>query len=242
METHCISPSLIPGWLHNSNKGAIDWSWQNLLAFGSQAYIVIIDPATLRIVQTLDEHRAHVTRVAWASQSSEDDPESPDLLTLASGDMQGNIIIWNVIDAAILTTLHDEQHSMICDLQWHSFNNFILALYAPSVLILWDTKLGVPLWRKDFTESMVSCKFSPFDYDSICCASDKGAIYFGNDVLSTNLGPPSIVSKYNVGPGSLDTLNDDTPRSNSNEFVQFVFSPYSPHIMYFLLSREIIFF
>lgn len=60
-----IPPKLFPGRLSKDNRGAFDWGKQNLLAFGCQSYIVIVDPLSLDIVQTLDEHRAHVSSVKW---------------------------------------------------------------------------------------------------------------------------------------------------------------------------------
>ena len=71
-------PKLFPGRLHKDNKGkimisiflicdlgAIDWSYHNLLAYACYGYVVIVDPISLSIIQTLDEHKAHISVVKW---------------------------------------------------------------------------------------------------------------------------------------------------------------------------------
>lgn len=40
---YCISPSTIPGILHMSNYGAMDWAPNGLIAYGCQNKIIIVD-------------------------------------------------------------------------------------------------------------------------------------------------------------------------------------------------------
>jgi hypothetical protein len=73
-----VPPKIFPGRAHKDNKGcticffstylivgAIDWGRQNLLAYGCQSYVVIIDPTSQAIIQTLDEHKSPVACVKW---------------------------------------------------------------------------------------------------------------------------------------------------------------------------------
>ena len=85
----------LTGSCHASNKHAIDWSvLSGLLALGSNALVVVVDPVTLQTVQVLDKHRSSVVRVTWCKVPTSKHPA--DRLTLASSDATGHIVIWNV--------------------------------------------------------------------------------------------------------------------------------------------------
>ena len=45
--------------------GAQHWGWHGLIAYGAHSYVVVVEPHSLRIVQTLDEHQACVCSVKW---------------------------------------------------------------------------------------------------------------------------------------------------------------------------------
>jgi hypothetical protein len=60
-----VRSKIIPGRPDIDNKGAIDWRRQNLLALGCQSYVIVYEPTTLTVVQTLDEHRAKVCVLRW---------------------------------------------------------------------------------------------------------------------------------------------------------------------------------
>jgi len=38
------------GQLHALNKGAFDWGWQGLLAYGCHSCVVVVDPSTVQVI------------------------------------------------------------------------------------------------------------------------------------------------------------------------------------------------
>ena len=39
--------------------------WQGMVAYGCQDLVVIVDPRTVQIIQTLDRHKGYVVKVRW---------------------------------------------------------------------------------------------------------------------------------------------------------------------------------
>lgn len=37
--------------------------WQGMLAYGCQDVVVVVDPNTVQIIQTLDKHKAYIVKV-----------------------------------------------------------------------------------------------------------------------------------------------------------------------------------
>ena len=96
METKKRYPSRVfPGRCVEENKGAVAWG-RGLIAYGCMGTVVVASPATLEIVQTLDEHHCNVTAVQWFIPTY---PRtvSQNELYLASADTSGTIIIWNAL-------------------------------------------------------------------------------------------------------------------------------------------------
>ena len=89
-----LPPKVCTGRLHKENKGALDWGWQGLLAYGAHSCVVIVDPQTLSVVQSLDEHTGNVSCVRWSSEPlGSSDAGLSYIVKLASGDTSGNIIV-----------------------------------------------------------------------------------------------------------------------------------------------------
>jgi len=102
-----VPPRVIPGRTASAkeNHGAIDWGIQNLVAFGSQSYVVVAEATSLRILQTLDEHRSAVTTVRWSNEPMHLEFTGPYNLQLASGDLNGVVFVWNVLEGHIAVSL-----------------------------------------------------------------------------------------------------------------------------------------
>ncbi|GAB6023246.1 WD repeat-containing protein 11 [Chamberlinius hualienensis] len=162
-----ISSKIIPGILDNHNKGAVDWGWQDLIAYGCQSVVIIVDPSSVQIVQTLDGHNANVTKVKWASGNYSDIHLYPHMVKLASADTSGNIIIWNVRTSTSVCHLSDGSKQVL-DMQWLNVNmmdgahELLAALHPPYSFIIWNTRTGTKLWKKTYTESLLSFTFDPF--------------------------------------------------------------------------------
>lgn len=57
-------PVVISGGVEESgNRGAVDWGPAGLVAFAAHSSVVVADPGTAAVLQTLQGHKASVTRV-----------------------------------------------------------------------------------------------------------------------------------------------------------------------------------
>eukprot|EP01090_Pellita_catalonica_P021636 TRINITY_DN8146_c0_g1_i2.p1 TRINITY_DN8146_c0_g1~~TRINITY_DN8146_c0_g1_i2.p1 ORF type:complete len:202 (+),score=24.11 TRINITY_DN8146_c0_g1_i2:30-608(+) len=180
-----VFPGILPGWADKKNSDAVAWGCQDLVAYGSQSYIVVLDPSTLSVVQTLDEHKTRVTRLAWAPQSAVEDEKQPNLIILASGDRDGNIIIWNVLMSSVIVTFYADSENArpVLDLKWHPHEDALISLHSPSDLVLWNVTSRTKQWTVTLSEPLVACMFNPFETDTLCCASAAGAVYFAKGTL-----------------------------------------------------------
>lgn len=227
-----VPPKIFPGRLHKDNKAALDWGRQNLLAYGSHSYVIIVDPIALTLLQTLDEHRGHVTCLKWSPETvSWNDMQKSYKLQLASADKIGNIIIWNVLEASIATTLINE-HSII-DLHWHRSKDhlYLLCLDEGNSLVLWNLEIGSKQWKLDFSEPLSCVGLNPFEKSHVCVASRLGSIFFIND-FKLESAPAQCHHKYSI----------TSSNSNTSDFQVLVFSRSVRNIIYFLLTREILVF
>eukprot|EP01114_Cavostelium_apophysatum_P016161 TRINITY_DN4543_c0_g1_i5.p1 TRINITY_DN4543_c0_g1~~TRINITY_DN4543_c0_g1_i5.p1 ORF type:complete len:1158 (+),score=259.94 TRINITY_DN4543_c0_g1_i5:107-3580(+) len=248
-----IPPKVFSGRLSKDNEGALDWGKQNLIAFGCQSYVVTVDPVALEVIQTLDEHRAHVTAVKWSTEDLHNDLDKPFRLKLASGDKIGCVIVWNVAEASVLQTLQDpatKQQQEVIDLQWYPRDpNMLIALHLTS-LVMWNAVIGTKQWRMDLTNSIRFLCFDPFDLAHVAMASPNGFIYFFKEFKAESL-PPLPEHKYTINTARPTTpASPQNARNSSNvsevsppsDFQQMHFSPHTRNIIYFLLSREVLVF
>ncbi|EFA79763.1 hypothetical protein PPL_06582 [Heterostelium album PN500] len=104
LSSNKLQPKILCGKLHRDNRHASDWGWQNLFAYGCHTHVAIVDPAYLHIVQTLDEHRHNVCVVRW-SRDIHCSAQTTSV-RLATADTGGTILIWDVIEAAVLQSFH----------------------------------------------------------------------------------------------------------------------------------------
>jgi hypothetical protein len=215
-----ITPRIFPGRLHSSNRGAIDWGVQNLLAYGSHSYVTILQPPSLKVVQSLDQHKSLVTCVKWAPHAlahALPKASSPDLpqLQLASGDTSGNVFVWDVLNTSISLSLSDEAiRSSVIGIEWFAASNQLGVLYAPSQFAMWNLLTGSlvcrllllqttrfshcdcgQLYRLSFTEEMVGFCIDPFSPTQCYFMSAAGWISVATCMPCTTccLHPPLAV-------------------------------------------------
>lgn len=183
-----VPPKIFPGRLHKANQGyyrkynspkqcagALDWGTANLIAYGCHSYVVVVDPVSLSVLQTLDEHRAAVCAVKWSPESLHNDLNKPYKLRLASGDLLGTVIVWHVLEASISWSLIQgtyqsspsqiaENVRQVLDLAWHPTDaSFLVVLNAPSSVTLWNVSTGAKIWRVEFSDSIGNIYFNPFE-------------------------------------------------------------------------------
>lgn len=142
----------IHGQLAQGNHDSLEWSWNGLLAFGCQNQVVVAETRDLNVVQTLDKHKYLVSKVKWPQDNT---------MKLASCDVKGNIVIWDIVEGKLLTMILGDAKDTknIQSLEWvkgdpaggrNPSGTYILVLYASNLLVIYDTELGQVHWKKAF--------------------------------------------------------------------------------------------
>ncbi|PRP73144.1 hypothetical protein PROFUN_03458 [Planoprotostelium fungivorum] len=220
-----LAPGVIPGKIHKDNKGAIDWGQQGLVAYGSHLYVLIVDPQSLNIVQTLDAHQSPVTLCRWSKECLHNSLSRPYSIRLSSAEKTGSIIIWNVLEASVLHVLQEVGlNRPVVDMMWiENDPHSLISLYHPNTLILWNVETGQKIWRLDPTLSPVhlnltngvtvpnfgrdntadSFKFllgNPQNEKEVIVGSANGGIYVMHDYLTGDFVQTIPTPKADVAP------------------------------------------
>ncbi|CAB4007520.1 WD repeat-containing 11, partial [Paramuricea clavata] len=214
-----LTPKLIPGSLHVQNKGSCDWGWQSMLAYGCHNFVVVVDPETVQIIQTLDLHQSNVVKVKWCRENYHHDLGCPYSLRLASADTTGHIIIWDVSQGISLSEFSDGSKPVL-DLHWlwtqDASHDLLAALHSPSSLVLWNADTGIKLWKKTFQESLICFAFDPFSPAKVTLMSQEYLVFL-ND-FSVNQGPEGNGRRFYMtsSEGSSGSNNSLSSFGNSN--------------------------
>ncbi|XP_033632855.1 WD repeat-containing protein 11-like isoform X3 [Asterias rubens] len=194
-----IFPKTITGALHAQNKNACDWGWQSLMAYGCHSSVVVVDTKAVQVIQTLEKHKSTVVKVRWARENYHHTIDAPYMLRLASADAGGQIIVWDVKDASERASF-SEGTKPVLDLEWLSTqdasHDLLVALHPPYSIVLWNADTGIKLWKKTFTDSIVSMTFDPFEPSNIALLGND-CILFVND-FSINKSPSSNGRKFYI--------------------------------------------
>ncbi|XP_047483248.1 WD repeat-containing protein 11-like [Penaeus chinensis] len=216
-----VLPRTIPGPVSPQNKGALDWGWQGFLAYGAQATVVVVDPVTLQCAQTLSRHRSHVVKVRWRKTRHYHQLSAPYSLILASADMNGQIIVWDVTRGEVTASLQDGTKP-IHELEWlggvDGSEHLLAALHPPYSLIIWDTRHNTKLWKKSYTETLSTFHFDPFHNNKMAFLCG-GCVLFVED-FSLSKCPSSNGRKFYVSaprssPGKVANSLPSSASSNS---------------------------
>ena len=226
---HQISPRIFPGLLHPSNEGAIDWGFQNLIAYACQSSVVVVDPVKLDILQTLDGHSSKIKAVRWSNNTLTNDCTESYKLKLASGDENGTILIWNVLEATVLCTLSStEKNKEILQMYFHPRDsNLLLTLQSPTILTLWNVQEAKVIWRIGLVEPMINFFFNPFSTRQIFFYSQKGFLYEIDNI--TKNSSPKNVKKHSLATSNI----------KNSTFQNFVLSPSYKNVVYFVFTKEV---
>ncbi|XP_067012842.2 WD repeat-containing protein 11 [Anabrus simplex] len=161
-----VAARTVTGPANIQNQGAIDWGQHGLLAFGSNYTIVIVDTKNIQPIQCLDKHKSMVNKVLWEQCHQSKSLMEPASLELVSSDTTGHIIVWDVAAGTPLAVLQ-EGSKPVLDMAWVSgydnSDHMLAALHPPYSLVIWDTHNKTKLWKKTYTETLVSFSFDPFD-------------------------------------------------------------------------------
>ncbi|XP_077970782.1 WD repeat-containing protein 11-like [Styela clava] len=264
-----IPQRIIPGVLSPQNEKAFHWGWQGLIACGSQKTVLIIDPNTLQVVQTLVKHRYPVNKVKWATENYHHDVASPYSLRVASVDTSGRVVVWDVAQGNERAEFI-ENGKTLTDLEWlncqDASHDLLVAIHSPNMLALWNADTGTKLWRKtyDNVPTLHSITIDPFEPTRFA-ALGSDCILFVND-FSISRQPTSDGKKFymsvdkaqkNVTPTRVNLtamgraaisgirllIGDEKPKSNEltlTDCRQLSFLPSMRHHLAAVFPREIL--
>lgn len=64
------------------------------------------------------------------------------------------------------------------DLEWLTYqdasHDLLVALHPPYSLVLWNADTGTKLWKKSYTEPLLSFSFDPFNSKNVACKAMQG--------------------------------------------------------------------
>ncbi|XP_022080580.1 WD repeat-containing protein 11-like isoform X4 [Acanthaster planci] len=199
-----IFPRTITGALHGQNKIACDWGWQSLVAYGCHTSVVVVDTKAVQVIQTLEKHKSNVVKVKWARENYHHTIDAPYTLRLATADAGGQIIVWDVKDASDRASFN-EGSKPVLDLEWLSTqdasHDLLVALHPPYSIVLWNADTGTKLWKKTFTDNIISMTFDPFDSSNLALLGND-CILFLNDFSITKQPSSNGRKFYITVPGT----------------------------------------
>lgn len=258
-----VLPHTLPSTLHVQNQTAFDWGWQNLVAYGSQALVVVVDPKTVQCLQTLTSHKSNVIKVCWArDRHHHHSVSTPYRLRLASVDAGSSCIIWDVTLGTVAAEFSLGNKPLI-DLQWLETNDTCRDLLAvmlnPGVMTIWNADTGTKVSRFTFTETIMSFSFNPFQPENLILQSTDCFIFvsdFNPSRTPTGGGKKFYLSTGNGNTPPLPGLKKLPLRFRQRlvsgeelkgeeilplqDCLQVAFSPACHHQLFLLYSWEII--
>jgi WD40 repeat protein len=204
--------------------------------------VVVVTTAVppVRVITTLDEHVTLITALAWSHHVLNLESDRTSLLQLASGDLQGNLIVWNVAQPHTqLTRFSGAELKLgaVLDVQWmraRHARHLVAAVHYPNHLVMYNTLTSSVVWKIELPDPIISLHLNPFDAQQACLATPHGGIFVVKD-FKVDAAPRLVELKYKINSqGSDATLKSD--------YVQMCFSPHHRHIVFFLLEKRILVF
>ncbi|KAK6481905.1 WD repeat-containing protein 11 isoform X1 [Huso huso] len=260
-----LSPRTLTGALNIQNKTAVDWGWQGLIAQGCHSVVLVIDPVTAQMIQALERHKANVVKVKWARENYHHSTGSPYSLRLASADVTGKIIVWDVTSGTACCEIQ-EYSKPIQDMEWmwnqDASRDLLLAVHPPNYIVLWNADTGTKLWKKSYTENILSFSFDPFDPSNLALLTSDGIVFIsdfshskapgstGKKVYISSPYSSPVHSKPTPATGAKKALNkvkvlitNEKPSAESvtlNDCLQLSYLPSKRNHMLLLYPREIL--
>lgn len=210
-----IPQRLIPGILTRQN--VIDWGWQGLIAYGNGQVVVILDPKTMQVVQTLIGHRYAICKLKWSRENYHHDSASPYSLRVASVDTSGHVVVWDVTQGSERAEF-SERGRPINDLEWlgsqDASHDLLIAVHFPNILCLWNADTGTKLWSTSYSDmrDIRSVTIDPFEPTRFA-ALGSDCILFVHD-FSISKRPTSSGKKYYITEDREQRRNSIQPGSN----------------------------
>uniref|UniRef100_H3AKR3 WD repeat-containing protein 11 n=1 Tax=Latimeria chalumnae TaxID=7897 RepID=H3AKR3_LATCH len=260
-----LSSRTLTGALNAQNKTAVDWGWQGLIAYGCHSLVLVIHSTTAQTVQVLEKHKANVVKVKWARENYHHNIGSPYSLRLASADVTGKIIVWDVATGTARCEIQ-EYTKPIQDMKWlwnqDASRDLLLAVHPPNYIVLWNADTGTKLWKKSYAENILSFSFDPFDPSKLTLLTSEGIVFIsdfspakapvssGKKVYVSSPHSSPAHSKPPAATGAKKALNkvkilitNEKPSAESvtlNNCLQLAHLPSKRNHMLLLYPREIL--
>ncbi|KAL7990561.1 hypothetical protein Chor_013991 [Crotalus horridus] len=260
-----LSARTLTGALNPQNRGAADWGWQGLIAYGCHSLILVIDSKTAQTLQVLEKHKATVVKVKWAKENYHHNIGSPYALRLATADASGKIIVWDVATGTARCEIQ-EHTKPIQDMQWlwnqDASRDLLLAVHPPNYIVLWNADTGTKLWKKSYAENILSFSFDPFDPSNLTLLTSEGIVFIsdfspskapissGKKVYISSPHSSPVHNKLVSATGAKKALDkvkilitNEKPSAESvtlNDCLQLSYLPSKRNYMLLLYSREIL--
>uniref|UniRef100_A0A8C4UR57 WD repeat-containing protein 11 n=1 Tax=Falco tinnunculus TaxID=100819 RepID=A0A8C4UR57_FALTI len=255
----------LTGALSAPNRGAADWGWQGLIAYGCHSLVLVVDANTAQTLQVLERHKASVVKVKWAKENYHHNIGSPYSLRLASADVSGKIIVWDVATGTARCEIQ-EHAKPIQDMQWlwnqDASRDLLLAVHPPNYIVLWNADTGTKLWKKSYAENILSFSFDPFDPSHLALLTSEGIVFisdFSPSKAPASSGKKVYISSPHSSPShnklaaatgakkALDKvkilISNEKPSAESvtlNDCLQLSYLPSKRNYMLLLYPREIL--
>ncbi|KYO40470.1 WD repeat-containing protein 11 isoform B [Alligator mississippiensis] len=259
-----LSARTLTGALSAQNRGAADWGWQGLIAYGCHSLVLVVDSNTAQTLQVLERHKASVVKVKWAKENYHHNIGSPYSLRLASADATGKIIVWDVATGTARCEIQ-EHTKPIQDMQWlwnqDASRDLLLAVHPPNYIVLWNADTGTKLWKKSYAENILSFSFDPFDPSHLALLTSEGIVFvsdFSPSKAPASSGKKVYISSPHSSPShklvaatgakkALDKvkilISNEKPSAESvtlNDCLQLSYLPSKRNYMLLLYPREIL--
>ncbi|OXB82590.1 UNVERIFIED_CONTAM: hypothetical protein H355_005845 [Colinus virginianus] len=238
--------------------------WQGLIAYGCHSLVLVVDADTAQTLQVLERHKANVVKVKWAKENYHHNIGSPYSLRLASADVTGKIIVWDVATGTARCEIQ-EHAKPIQDMQWlwnqDASRDLLLAVHPPNYIVLWNADTGTKLWKKSYAENILSFSFDPFDPSHLALLTSEGIVFisdFSPSKAPASSGKKVYISSPHSSPShklaattgakkALDKvkilISNEKPSAESvtlNDCLQLSYLPSKRNYMLLLYPREIL--
>ncbi|GIY84420.1 WD repeat-containing protein 11 [Caerostris darwini] len=210
-----VSPRTLTGVLSTSNRGALDWGWQSFVAYGCYNHVVIIDTQNIKIFQTLEKHTSDVVKVKWANENYYHDLTHPYSLKLASLDTSGLIFVWDVKESKSISSFFETGKPAI-DIEWlsgrDSCHQLLVGLHPPYSIVVWNTETGSKVWKKSYTETLLSFAFDPFSENNITFLASECILFI--DDFNVHKAPSSNGRKFYISNPSTNSGSEERNKAS----------------------------
>lgn len=166
----------------------------------TKVYMQLYKHFTFFQVRWTRENYPHADSFGQTSQRPSSSGRGGQALRLASADTGGQIIIWDVLKGRILCQFSDGQKPVL-EMQWLASQDLsidlLAALHAPYNFILWNAQEGTKVWKKGYTETLLSFTLDPFQNAHTAFLTQAGNVMLIDD-FSTAKTPSSNGQQFRV--------------------------------------------